>query len=92
MNWKDIIKISPRDRDMYLDASNLIEKIHDAVDLKDINEFVAKYDEVGKEPIEWPTMHDYLLAVSQKFAEINVLNSNIMKVLKAETDEALEGD
>ena len=87
--WKEIIKISPSDREMYMDAIELIGKISDDVSLDDILEFHDKYDAVSKVPVEWPTMHDYLLAVAKKYVEIHKLNEEVLRIIKTETDEAL---
>ena len=88
--WKDILKeVSIRDREMYMDAIDLFGKVEDNVSLDDIQEFHDKYDAVSKMPVEWPTMHDYLLAVAKKYVEIHKLNEEVLKVIKTETDEAL---
>ena len=88
--WKDILKeVSIRDREMYMDAIVLIGKIENSVSLEDIREFSNKYDAVSKEPVEWPTMHDYLLAVAKKYVEIHKLNEEVLRIIKTETDEAL---
>lgn len=88
--WKDILKeVSIRDREMYMDAIDLIGKVENSVSLEDIREFSNKYDAVSKEPVEWPTMHNYLLEVMKKYEEIHKLSVEVVKVIKTETDEAL---
>ena len=87
--WFDILKISPSDREMYMDAITLIEKVENNVSLDDIHEFHDKYEAVSKMPVEWPTMHDYLLAIAKKYVEIHKLNEEVLRVIKTETYEAL---
>tara|TARA_R110000751_G_scaffold132177_1_gene234619 strand:+ start:486 stop:752 length:267 start_codon:yes stop_codon:yes gene_type:complete len=84
--WKDIIKIDDKDRDMYLDAVALLEKINTASNLEDIKEFINKYKELLEtNPVEWPTMHNYLLEVTNKYGEIKILTLATLKTLRTET-------
>ena len=89
--WKDIVKINDKDKEMYLDATKLVDKIFKQSSvINDIQEFVNKYDEVKNEPIEWVTMHDYIMAVVPKLSEIATLSSNAMKVISKELREGMD--
>ena len=84
--WKDILKeVSIRDREMYMDAIDLIGKVEDNVSLDDIQEFVEELElELLKsETVTWEQeqkIAETMEKMDEVFSQIEKMQESLQKI------------